>query len=131
VTPLAISPWPNACTTAVPGQLLRGAVPVDRLLHLHFPPDPEVGQTKPAAGTGLTTGSPSPDRRPVLLPPAVATPRATAEPALYSWLASLLTPRRPASAHGNLYGPGQRYSPLATPSRLPTSACARSNLLQL
>jgi hypothetical protein len=75
---------------AVQGNFERIAATLDSYTTGHFPPEPEVVQT-PADGIGLTQRV-AIHLRPGLPTPPGATPRATVEPALDDWVASLLPP---------------------------------------
>jgi hypothetical protein len=75
---------------AVQGNFERVGATLDAYTSGHFPPDPEVAQTPPS-GIGLTQRV-AIHFQPGLPAPAGATPRATAEPALDGWLASLMPP---------------------------------------
>lgn len=73
---------------AVQGNFDRVAATLDAYGSATFPPDPEVVQT-PAPGIGLTHRV-ALQLKPGLPPPANATPRSTAEPAVDDWLAGVL-----------------------------------------
>ena len=75
---------------AVQGNFDRAAATLDAYGSATFPPEPEVVQT-PAPGIGLTHRV-ALHLKPGLTAPAGATPRAIAEPALDSWLESVLPP---------------------------------------
>ena len=75
---------------AVQGNFERIGATLDAYTSGHFPPDPEVVQT-PADGVALTQRA-AIHFQPGLPAPAGATPRATLEPALDAWLASVLPP---------------------------------------
>ena len=90
----------------------------------NFPPEPEVVQTPPA-GIGLTHRV-ALQLKPGLAAPAGATPRAQAEPAVDDWLAAHAAAARQHRLHGRLDRSGQRRRRSSTPSRSPTSDCARS-----
>lgn len=73
---------------AVQGNFERIGATLDAYTSGHFPPEPEVIQT-PADGVALTQRV-AIHLQPGLPAPAGATPRATAEPALDAWLASMI-----------------------------------------
>jgi hypothetical protein len=75
---------------AVQGNFDRVGATLDAYGNASFPPDPEVVQT-PATGIGITHRV-AVHLRPGLVAPAGARPRAVAEPAVESWLRSVLPP---------------------------------------
>jgi hypothetical protein len=75
---------------AVQGNFERVGATLDAYSSGTFPPDPEVVQT-PAPGIGLTHRV-ALHLKPGLTAPAGATPRATVEPAVDAWLASVMPP---------------------------------------
>jgi hypothetical protein len=75
---------------AVQGNFERIGATLDAYTSGHFPPEPEVIQT-PTDGVGLTQRV-AIHFRSGLPAPAGATPRATVEPALDAWLASVIPP---------------------------------------
>ncbi len=75
---------------AVQGNFARIGATLDAYTTGHFPPDPEVVQT-PADGIALTLRT-AIHFQPGLPAPADTTPRSTVEPALDSWLATMIPP---------------------------------------
>jgi hypothetical protein len=75
---------------AVQGNFDRVSATLDAYTQGHYPPDPDIVRT-PASGVTLTHRI-GLHLEPGLSAPAGATPRATAEPALDSWLEGMLPP---------------------------------------